>query len=80
MEGHLNNQLYCIAGKKRPNYKREANIECKICHNMYKDELSLMSHVQKLHPNNALAQEYIAELKEMAKVACKICGKILGNK
>lgn len=47
---------------------------------MYKDELSLMSHVQKLHPEDELCPEYLAELKQLAKVACKICGKVLGNK
>ncbi|KAF6018206.1 hypothetical protein EB796_023499 [Bugula neritina] len=40
-------------GKKRPNYKREANIECRLCHHMYKDELSLIAHLQKLHPQGS---------------------------
>lgn len=31
-----------LVGMKRPNYKREANIECKLCHKFYKDELSLI--------------------------------------
>jgi len=67
-------------GKKRPNYKREANIECRLCHHMYKDELSLIAHLQKLHPKDPSIPDYIAELKERAKVQCKICGKTLGNK
>ncbi|XP_067933682.1 zinc finger protein 37-like [Watersipora subatra] len=71
---------HAAKGKKRPHYKREANIECKICRNMYKDELSLIAHVQKLHGDSPTTREYVAELKEQAKVTCKICGKVLGNK
>ena len=69
-----------VTGKKRPNYKREANIECRLCKGMYKDELSLIAHLTKIHAEDPTIPNYIAELKVQAKVACKICGKILGNR
>ena len=47
---------------------------------MYKDELSLIAHVQKLHPDDETHKQYVSELKEQAKVTCKLCGKVLGSK
>ena len=72
--------MFNVTGKKRPNYKREANIECRLCKGMYKDELSLIAHLTKIHAEDPTIPDYIAELKVQAKVACKICGKILGNR
>ena len=65
---------------KRPNYKRESNIECKFCHKKLKDYESLNSHLKIKHLAHPDVKGYLDEIKDNRKAHCVICKKDYSSK
>lgn len=73
----------CIPARsrmKRPSYKREPNVPCKLCTARLKDSESLFEHVKIKHGQIDKVHTYLDEIKESLKTQCKICCKFYSRK
>lgn len=62
-----------------PDYSHEKNIQCRLCKSWVKNYVVLYEHIQRLHANHEERDSYIEEVKNLKKVSCDLCNKVLSQ-